>query len=503
MRVHRLRPRSLRARTILYLGAGTMLVAVVFAVSTYLLSRSYLLDQRVRGVERRAAIDSRLIASQLATPEYSEAQALSALDPLSSSAVLIHRDGSWYPSSLDVGADSVPSSLLRMASGGQAGYQVVDGPNGEIVVVGVPLPSVGGEMYEVAPLDDLIRSLNILGLILTIGTVVATAAGVGIGVWASRRVLEPLDGVATAAAQIAGGQLSRRLEPTDDPDLVTIVGSFNSMVDALQTRIERDAAFAADVSHELRTPLTTLVAAVDLLQARADQMSPVQRQTLDLTTAELQRFRRLLDELIELARFDAGLPEQDLQPVDVRTLVEQSLVLRGLSPDLVDGDRGLVTSADRARLERAFANLVDNAGRYGGGVVAVQVRREGDGVGVVVDDAGPGVPLGDRERIFSRFATSGARGSARGTGLGLAIVKETAASLGGEVWCTERPGGGARFVLWLPTVQVPDRDTHESAPSEGAEPAGQERADPERADQVHAEEPAESGAPVDRVETAP
>ena len=81
-------------------------------------------------------------------------------------------------------------------------------------------------------------------------------------------MLEPLDGVATAAAQIAGGQLSRRLEPTDDPDLVTIVGSFNSMVDALQTRIERDAAFAADVSHELRTPLTTLVAAVDVLQAQ-------------------------------------------------------------------------------------------------------------------------------------------------------------------------------------------------------------------------------------------
>jgi signal transduction histidine kinase len=355
-----------------------------------------------------------------------------------------------------------------MATGGHAAYQVVDGPNGEIVVVGVPLPNVGGELYEVAPMDDLVRTLNTLGIILVIGTVIAAAAGVGIGVWSSRRVLEPLDGVATAAAQIAGGQLSRRLEPTDDPDLVTIVGSFNSMVDALQTRIERDAAFAADVSHELRTPLTTLVAAVDLLQGRSDQMTPTQRQALDLTSAELERFRRLLDELIELARFDAGLPEQDRGPVDLRHFVEQSLARSGLSPDLVTGDSGTVVEANRTRLERAVANLVDNAARYGGGVVGVEVTREDGGVCLLVDDAGPGVPLADRERVFARFATSGGgRGSARGTGLGLAIVKETATSLGGEVWCTDRPGGGARFVLWLPLAS----SSAPSAPSQATEDA--------------------------------
>ena len=75
-----------------------------------------------------------------------------------------------------------------------------------------------------------------------------------------------------------------------------------------------------------------------------------------------------------------------------------------------------------------------------------------------VDDAGPGIPLIDRERVFARFATSGGgRGSARGTGLGLAIVRETATSLGGEVWCTDRPGGGARFVLRLPLTAAPRR----------------------------------------------
>jgi signal transduction histidine kinase len=448
-----LRPRSLRARTTLYLGAGTLLVAVLFAVATYLLARSYLLESRVQGMQRRAAIDARLTTSRLETPGTDASDVLNALDPLSASVVLIHRAGHWFSSSLDVGADSVPTALVSMSSAGSAGYQVVGGPQGDVIVVGIPLPGVGGELYEVAPLDDLVRSLNILGLILAVGTVFAAAAGVGIGVWSSRRVLEPLDGVATAAAQIAGGQLSRRLEPTDDPDLVTIVGSFNSMVDALQTRIERDASFAADVSHELRTPLTTLVAAVDLLQARSAQMTAVQRQALDLTSAELDRFRRLLDELIELARFDAGLPDQQLQAIDLRCLVEQSLAMRSLPATLVQGDADVLVTADRARLERAFANLVENADRYAGGVVGVEVVRDKAGVALLVDDAGPGVPLADRERVFARFATSGgARGSARGTGLGLAIVKETAASLGGEVWCTERPGGGARFVVWLPTT---------------------------------------------------
>jgi signal transduction histidine kinase len=182
-------------------------------------------------------------------------------------------------------------------------------------------------------------------------------------------------------------------------------------------------------------------------------MTAVQRQALDLTSAELDRFRRLLDELIELARFDAGLPDQQLQAIDLRCLVEQSLAMRSLPATLVQGDADVLVTADRARLERAFANLVENADRYAGGVVGVEVVRDKAGVALLVDDAGPGVPLADRERVFARFATSGgARGSARGTGLGLAIVKETAASLGGEVWCTERPGGGARFVVWLPTT---------------------------------------------------
>ena len=110
---------------------------------------------------------------------------LAAIDPLSSSAVLIHRGGGWFSSSLDVGSDSVPAALLDMAQSGRPGTRCVDGPSGEVVVVGMPLRDVSGELFEVATLDDLVRSLSMLGFILTVGTVIAAAAGVGIGVWSS------------------------------------------------------------------------------------------------------------------------------------------------------------------------------------------------------------------------------------------------------------------------------------------------------------------------------
>lgn len=108
-------------------------------------------------------------------------------------------------------------------------------------------------------------------------------------------------------------------------------------------------------------------------------------------------------------------------------------------------------------LERAFVNLMDNADQHGGALVGVTVGRDEAHVRVHVDDAGSGVPVAQRERIFERFATAhtGRRGSA-GTGLGLALVDETITAHGGSVWCAERPGGGSRFVLTLPMADHED-----------------------------------------------
>jgi two-component system, OmpR family, sensor histidine kinase MtrB len=305
----------------------------------------------------------------------------------------------------------------------------------------------------VTPLTELGDTLHTVSAVLAVGTGLAAAGGALLGRWASGKATQPLNLVAATAAEIAGGSLDTRLPNTSDPDLAIIVGSFNSMVDTLQQRLERDSRFAADVGHELRSPLTTLVASVELLDRHRDDFPPRAVKALDLVTGDLTRLQRMLDNLLHMAKADAGLDLTDATPLPLADLLRHVLDRSGYPTTLLDGpDDGLVLG-DKILLDRAFTNLVDNAGRHGGGLRAMTIRPEGRKLLVFVDDAGLGVPLEDRERIFERFATStAARGSSSGTGLGLALASETLAAHGGALWCTDRPGRGARFVASLPRV---------------------------------------------------
>jgi signal transduction histidine kinase len=318
------------------------------------------------------------------------------------------------------------------------------------------VPSADLEFYEVAPLRELQGVLRTLAAVLGAGALTATAAGAGFGGWASRRVVQPLEQVAGAATKIAAGELTTRLASTGDPDLVAIVGSFNTMVDALATRIERDARFVGDVSHELRSPLTSLITSVEVLSARRAELSPRARQALDLVEGQLTRFRDTLEDLLELARLDNGTSGDEPPLVPLGALVREVLAAGGRPAEMLtaeDDDRTAVR-ADKRRLERAVRNLLDNADRHAGGPCAVRVERRDGTVLLTVDDVGPGVPPSDRERIFERFARgpSAARGSMPGAGLGLAIVAETAAQQGGAAWCSASPCGGARMSLSLPAA---------------------------------------------------
>jgi len=223
------------------------------------------------------------------------------------------------------------------------------------------------------------------------------------------------------------------------------------MVDTLQQRITRDARLAADVSHELRSPLTTLVGSVDLLNARRDELPERSQRALDLVTADLQRFRRLLDDLLELARSDGGLSVRPSDTLEIGPLLRQVIGEVGRDPSILSGAEDVVVLADKPRLGRMFRNLFENAETHGGGLTGVDISRAGSDVLVLVNDSGPGIPPHDRERVFERFATGATkRGSSSGTGLGLALVAETAAAHGGSVWCSTSPSGGAQFVVRLP-----------------------------------------------------
>ena len=446
--------RGLRARIVLGFAVGTLLVSGVLVGVTFLLARSYLLDQREASLTQQAFADANALSSRLATAGAEVGDVLGELVPSGGADVVLHSGGTWYSSGLDVGAKDVPPELQEIVGSGSAATLRVDGPRGPTLLIGVPLADAGAQFYEAAPLAELQQVLRTLGLVLGAGAGAATAAGAGFGAWASRRAVQPLEQVAGAATRIAGGDLTTRLPATDDPDLVAIVAGFNSMVDALAARIERDARFVGDVSHELRSPLTTLVTSVEVLGARRDELTPRGQQALALVEAELGRFRRTLDDLLQLARIDGAPAPEKAERVSMAALVREVL-LRGGGPverlTAVD-DADTQVRADKTSLERAVRNLLDNAERHGGGVRAVTVEQRDGAVLVMVDDDGPGVPAEDRERIFERFTRGAhaARRSLPGAGLGLAIVGETAARHGGAAWCADAPGGGARFTLALP-----------------------------------------------------
>jgi signal transduction histidine kinase len=438
---------------VLGFAVGTLLVSGVLVGVTFVLARNYLLDQREASVTRQAFSDANALSSRLATAGTEVGDVLSEVVRSGGSDVVVLRDGAWYASSLDVGARDVPAALQDVVRSGQAGTLRVATSTGPRLVVGVPVVGADAEFYELAPLTELRQVLRTLAAVLGAGALAATAAGAAFGGWASRRAVQPLEQVAGAATRIAGGELHIRLPATEDPDLVGIVAGFNSMVDALAVRIERDARFVGDVSHELRSPLTTLVTGVGLLGARRAELTPRAQQALAMVEDELARFRRTLEDLLQLARIDDDAILESMLPLSMARLVREVLGDGPLRP-VAASDAETMVSGEKSSLERAVRNLLENASRHGGGATAVGVERRGDAVLVTVDDAGPGVPAEDRERIFDRFARGkrAARGSLPGAGLGLAIVAETALRHGGAAWCAPAPGGGARFVLSVPAV---------------------------------------------------
>jgi signal transduction histidine kinase len=218
------------------------------------------------------------------------------------------------------------------------------------------------------------------------------------------------------------------------------------MAEALEHRTERDARFASDVSHELRNPLTALTAAVDVLDARADDRA---RPAVDVVRSQVAHFRQLVLDLLELSRLDSGPADLMCAEVDPHEFFPAAVagIAGDAVPTVVAADVPHSAQLDQRRVERVLSNLLDNAQRHGGGATGVHVAAAGDTLEVAVDDAGPGVPEAERTVIFDRFHRGSLQPDAgRGSGLGLAIVAEHCRAHGGEARVVARPGGGARFV---------------------------------------------------------
>ncbi len=428
-------------------------IAVGLGVGTYLVVRDALIDERQAGAVEQVRANSRLVASGLRSTGVSETELLASLRPQVRARPLLHRDGEWFSASLQIQPDELPDAFVAAALAGTSVRQrfALDGET----VLGVAMPVDGADLvyFEVFALGDLEDTLDTLAVALGVGAAIAALAGALLGQWIGARVARPLDAVSEIAEQIAAGALGSRLDATQDLDLHRLSQSFNAMAGALEQRLAREARFASDVSHELRSPLTTLLTSAAVLEHRRHELSDDGREALDLLTADLARFQRMVVDLTELSKHDAGAIAADRVEVGVVDLVERTLRrLRRPDIELVTvgpADAALV-SVNEPAFERVIANLVENADHHADGVRRITVEVAATAVRVLVDDAGPGVPVESRERIFDRFARVGSSRLSLGTGLGLALVAETIAAFDGRIWCDDSPLGGARFVIDLP-----------------------------------------------------
>ena len=456
----RARRLGLRTRIILAFVFTTLLLSALLSVTVFALTRQNLLTSRENDALATVGFNASTVSRRLNPDIESEAlqNLISTLATPEGSRPVLRVGGDWFQQAFEFESGDIDESLRRTVEGGrpaQMRYRVRGEP---FLVVGIPIPDRNASYYEATPLDEIEDTLGSLGIILASAGAGVTLASAGVGFWASRRLLRPLVSIGEAAQSIAQGDLSTRLEAGAARELAALTDSFNDMVGALQNRIAQDERFASEVSHELRSPLMTLSASVEVMNTRRAELPERARTALDLLTEDVNRFEHLVEDLLEISRFDVGTAELDLDTFNLLEFVENAVAATSPVniPIHCDPATALVrVQADKRRLMQVIDNLLTNAQKYARGATGIVLQHQGQNIEIVVEDAGPGVSADEQEHIFDRFSRgreAGERGVSTGVGLGLALVAEHVRLHQGRVWCEDRFDGlpGARFVVHLP-----------------------------------------------------
>jgi heavy metal sensor kinase len=329
-------------------------------------------------------------------------------------------------------------------------------------VLAVPIVESGRRLGTVAivrsltPIDAAERQLlGIVGLAFPLAVAIAAVGGYLL----AYRALRPVEQLRRAAEDYGATDLSRRLAPRElrDDELGRLARTLDAMLDRVAAAVEQQRRFTGDASHELRTPIATILADSSLSLERS-RSAEDQRATIARIESEAARMGRIVEGLLVLARSDAQDRPAQTQDVDLRELLDAA-ALRFASNATERGVRievraeGGLKVADRDNgLERVFDNLLENALRYapGGSAIDVEASARAATARVTVADHGPGIPADERTRVFERFHRGpGAWGA--GAGLGLAISRTVVDAHGGRISAAETPGGGATFIVELPT----------------------------------------------------
>lgn len=340
-----------------------------------------------------------------------------------------------------------------------------------------PILLAGGEYFGnvqiAAPLDPMYHQMSILLTVMVISCGVAILGSVVLGMGFAERALRPIGTITRAAANIANADdLSTRLPwhgPEDELGKLTSV--FNHMLQRLERLFRVQQRFVADVSHELRTPLTAMRGNLDLIKRYGVEANP---DALEAIEGELERMSRMVNELLTLARADAGTLTFDVYPLDLDTVVSD--VYR--EAKLLAKDKGHTVQIERFeplrvngnpdRLKQLLLNLVTNAIKFTPpqGVITFNLYRAQDHYAVVeVRDTGIGITPEDMQHIFDRFYQADtARVHLGGVGLGLSIAKWIAEAHHGKIEVTSEVNSGTVFTVLLPLLQTEQERSQTGAP---------------------------------------
>jgi len=456
---------SLRARVALF--GGLIVFGAVFAFAEFLLGLVQLGqgNQTNKGLKTRADAVSAWVTT--ATPDQLRGQQYLAPADLSSStdvfAEVLDSDGRVVFSTgiLNGSPPAPPASLLQAAAKSEAyDYLRLSGKD-PFYLYSRPWsrPELGLAGYVLTGQSwraqrDSTRGLQ--GFLFVAGGI-AVLLGLFASWVVAGRALQPLKTVAATADEIRTTRdFRRRLPGTETKGEVgSLTASFNGMLGALQDAFDFQRRFIADASHELRTPLTSIRTNAALLQ-RAD-LSPSDRtEAAGDIAAEAERMSRLVEDLLTLARADAGVRlEQNAVALD-QVAGEALRHFRLLNPDRRLNEELLPTAVvgDRDAILQLISILLDNAAKHtaAGGQVGVELGASEGTARLVVTDDGDGIPASDLDRIFERFYQADPSRYRGGAGLGLSIARWIASEHGGSISAANRPEGGARFEVLLPAA---------------------------------------------------
>lgn len=446
---------SLRTRIALVAALAVALAVVLVSVAAYATTARSLNDQVDRDLRAQAETSLRALGRRGdldRVPGGFGGPVIGRFGGGNAFVQLVDADGDV----VDLPGDRAPlptdEAARRVAAGGGARFSTVRVGDTRLRALAMPV-APGYALQILRPLDEVDASLSRLRgrLVLVSGAGILLAAALGLLVAA--RGVRPVTRLTESVEHVARTQdLTHRIPVHGSDEPARLAQTFNEMLAALEVSRTAQEQLVADASHELRTPLAALRTNAELLASGVEIDEEERRRIAADVATQIDGFGRLVGDLVELTRGERPAPHPE--PLRLDELVEDSVARARVNhPDVAFAVRAepVEVTGDAAQLERAVANLLENAVRHGAPPVEVEVS----GRTVSVRDHGAGIAEADRERVFARFWRSPGARTREGSGLGLAIVRQAARAHGGDATVADAPGGGTVVTLTVGDVPAP------------------------------------------------